>query len=312
MLTSTPLTHLVTTSYRESVRAYWCDHTGTVWESRLKPYGFTPPAVMDWPRETKTLRATYYLPDDNSPAEPVLYGVTSTHLWVRTLHSAPQCFPLPGWTSDDADFVLSMTGRHSWVVDTVHDGFLRRWNGHTETAFEGPVVYRMVGVDAVRVFGTCASPHLCFPQPLFMASDGLVYLWNSRQGPISCVTAGESVVHAHAGARLRNDCLVYTANQDGHIVATRQVATGGNDPRWGGFRVISRTFQPYNENLVPLLQPASPPALFTVSDTELTLLSPPSTAYTAATTLGAAAWIAEKTPLASALERPRPTAAEAT
>ncbi|MGY9067000.1 hypothetical protein [Streptomyces sp. CAS3] len=253
---------------------------------------------------------TYYVPHGTGPAEPVLYGVTSTHLWIRVLHDSPRYFLLPQSMSDDRDFVLSMTGRRSWVIDTARDGYLTRWAGHFDASLEGPVVYRAAGLDAIRVVGTCAPVLSDFPQPLFTASDGLVHLWNTHQGPIPCVTAGQDVMAAQAGARLYDGCLVYTASQNGHIMATRQVAVDGYDTRWGGSRVISRSFRPHLDNLVPMLHPASPPALFTISDTELTLLSLPSGPGTAATALGPSAWTCEKATLDSVLTRPQPAAAQ--
>lgn len=301
--TQTDLTHLLTASYRESVRAYWCDQSGTVWESRLTPSGFAAPTAFEWSKGTKMLRVTYYVPGGAAPAEPVLYGVTRSHLWIKTIHDACQRVSLPASMSSDVKLTLSMTGQRSWVIDTVQGGYLRRWNSRAGANFEGPVVYRMAGVDAVRVFGTCTPPHIRLPQPLFVASDGLVYLWNSRKGPVHCTTAGEDVLYAQAGTCLASDSLVYTANRHGNIVVTRQMATDGDDPRWGDHRVISRTFRPHAESLVPLLEPHSVPALFIISDSELTLLSASTDIGTAPAALESMEWVSEKTALNRILER---------
>lgn len=285
--TPTALTRFVTNPYRELMRTYWFDQTGILWESQLVRSGFSSPAARGWWLGTEVLHVAYYILEGMGQSEPTLYDVTSTQLWVRTLHGTPRQFPPPGPMSDDIDFTISRTGRHSWARDTDRDRGLRLWNGYFDTAFAGLISSRAAEVSAMRVFGACNPPRPRFPQPLFVASNGPVYRRNSRHGSIPRTVAGQKAALAPPGARLSDDCLAYIAHRNEHIVVIRQMCNG---TQWGGFRVTSRALQSHTDNIVPGLQTVSLPALSTTSDTDLMLLSSSSDA--AATAAGrSAAWV---------------------
>lgn len=280
MHSPTALTHVVTTTYRGSVRAYWVDCSGLVWRSLLTPGGFSAPAVLFSVCGTDMLRATYYVPNDGSPAEPVLYGVTQgrgtaeARLWIRTLREKPAYFTLPELLTDGNEFSLSMTGRRSWVVDAARGGYLRRWDGQVGGEVYGPLTYSMAGVEVARVFGTCGNPRLYFPQPLFVAGNGLAYLWNSRTGPLPCAASGLAVVHAETTKSIHGDGLVYLGSRDGRLLVARVAIWEGLGPHWSNYRIVSRKLAPATHQLVPTTYPFEPPALFAVGIEQLTLFTP--------------------------------------
>lgn len=275
-----PPTAFVTTMYQGLVQAYWSDKTGLLWRSLLTSAGFSSPMVLRWASPIDVLRSTYFLPPDGRAAEPVLYGVArdadggQPHLWIRTLHEPPASFALPDALKEGADFNLSMTGRRSWVIDAAQDGYLRRWDGRMDGGMHDLLTYTMAGLEVEQVFGGCGRAELYFPQPQFLARDGLAYLWNPRTGAVPCTTAGRLIVRAMSVGTVHGDSLVYLVSRDGRLSVTRQVAPDGMDPRWLGSRVISREMAPDAQRLVPLTHPDEQPAVFVLDERGLSLLTP--------------------------------------
>lgn len=272
-------TAFVTTTHRGCVQAFWTDRGGLVRHSLLTAEGFSAPVILGWASRTDRIRATYYLPTGTGSAEPVLYGTrrvgrAESQLWIRTQHDPPAFFSLPAPLRRGADFVLSMTGHRSWVIDAAEGGYLRRWDGRVGDGVHGLLTYTMAGLTAEHVFGGCGDPQLYFPQPQFIAQDGLAYLWHPQTGAVPCTTAGPRIVRAMSVGTPSGDSLVYLASHDGRLSVTRQVATAAYDPHWGGCRVISREIVPHTEQLVPLTHPNGPPAVFTLGSDAVTLYTP--------------------------------------
>ncbi|MFI5987708.1 hypothetical protein ACIBEA_43495 [Streptomyces sp. NPDC051555] len=286
IVATAPLTpvNLVTTSYRGSVHAYWTELRGRVWRSLLTPDGFSPPTELRWAADTRVLQSTYYMHPGTSAPEPVLYGLSTdrhsagTGLWVRTLHGRPDRYILPGHyalTEHDraTGIKLSMTGRRSWVLDTTHNGFLRRWDGTAGCAVSGGLTYIMAQVPASRVIGTCSPAHLHCPTPLFL-SDGRLYLWHPQLGPVPCTTISDRVTDAAAVERTDGQSLVFLSNADGRLSVTRQLSVQPLDPKWGYSRIIARDLPAAGRQLVALTHPNQVPALFTVGTDEISLFVP--------------------------------------
>ncbi|MEV6576456.1 hypothetical protein [Streptomyces sp. NPDC051577] len=279
------LSNLVVTSYRGSVQAYWTDVPGRMWRSLLTPAGFSPPVELRWAMGTAVLQCTYYLRPGGRTPEPVLYGLhpghdsTGTGMWVRTMRGRPDKYTLPdryNLTSRGhaTGLRLSMTGHRSWVLDTTHNGYLRRWDGTAGHAVSGGLTYAMTQISASRVIGTCSPAHLNCPTPLFLSSDGLLYLWHPQRGPIPCTTVSQGLTDAAAVERSNGQCLVFLTNADGRLSVTRQLSVQPLDPRWGYSEVIARNIPVASGQLAAATHPTEPPALFTIGANEISLFAP--------------------------------------
>ncbi|MFE3584878.1 hypothetical protein [Streptomyces vinaceus] len=293
---------LVTTSYQGTVQAYWTGRHGRLWRSLLTPDGFSTPVALRWALDTQALQTTYFLPQNGGPAEPVLYGITPgrTHsgvrLWIRTLHGHTGHFDLPDLAPGNR-LQLSMTGRTSWVIDTAQNGFLRRWDGHVDGSVNEAVTYAMAGVQAMFVFGTCDPVRLQFPQPMFVANDGLAYLWNPRMGPLPCTTARMRVAQAVAARGVGGDSVVYLSGLDGRLSVARQFSWEDLDPHWGGSRVITRDLGQRSYRLASIDHPVQPAAVFAVGLDDVTRFMPRASTRQKSPSVFWAPWDRAETPL---------------
>lgn len=276
----TSVAYIVITAHQGgAVQAYWADQAGFLWRSWLTPHGFSAPTALAWAEDTRVLKCTYYVPDRGGVAESVLYGITrdrgpASSRWIRRLHAPLPYSDLPGLLHEGHEFKFSMTGNQAWAVDAVYGGYLRRWDGQAGGKINGALTYAMAGVEAQRVFGTSGRPQPHFPQPLFVARDGLAYLWNSRTGPLPCAAVRREVMHADTGRPPYDGALVYLSSADGRVSVIRKTACNPRDPRWSPWHVIVSEFDTSARRLVPVAHPEAPPALFIVSAEDLTLFTP--------------------------------------